>query len=176
VKCGDCIGSGYLPGYFEKALSVKIPPGIDNGMQVRLTGEGEESVREMGRSGDVMAFVLVKDHPIFNREGANITVEIPVSFTQLVLGDEIEIPTLEGSLKVKVPPGSQSHTKFRLKGKGFPTGQGTVGDLLATLKVETPKSLDEEYKKVIEQLAEVEKTTITARREQWAKKVEENSK
>jgi molecular chaperone DnaJ len=170
-KCGDCLGSGYLPGFHEKALEIAIPAGIENGMQVRLAGEGEESLRG-GRSGDVMIFVLVKDHPIFSREGPNLTVEVPVSYTQLVLGGEVEIPTLaEGTLKVKVPNGSQSHTKFRLKGRGFPTGKGLVGNLIATLKIETPKTFDEDYKKVLDQLAELEKKNITPRREQWAKKV-----
>lgn len=171
VKCGDCIGSGYLPGYHEKALDINIPAGIDNGMQVRLAGEGEESLRG-GRAGDVMVFVLVKEHPLFNREGPHLSVEVPVSYTQLVLGDEIEIPTLaEGSLKVKVPAGSQSHTKFRLKGKGFPAGNGSLGDLIATLKIETPKSFDEDYKQALERLSELEKKNVTPRREQWAKKV-----
>ena len=124
-----------------------------------------------------MVFVLVKDHPIFSRQAADLTVEVPVSYTQLVLGDEIEIPTLtEGMLKVKVPSGSQSHTKFRLKGKGFPVGNGTMGDLIATLKIETPKTFDEDYKQALERLAELEKKNITPRREQWNKKVRSESK
>ena len=176
VKCGDCLGSGYLPGFHEKALEIAIPAGIENGMQVRLAGEGEESLRG-GRAGDVMIFVMVKDHPIFSRDGFNLTVEVPVSYTQLVLGGEVEIPTLaEGAMKVKVPNGSQSHTKFRLRGKGFPTGKGSVGDLIATLKIETPKTYDEGYKKVLEQLAELEKQNVPPRREQWAKKVSGESK
>lgn len=171
VKCGDCAGSGFLPGYTEEAVVINIPSGIDNGMQVRLAGQGEESLRG-GRAGDLIVFVLVKEHPIFSREGPDITVEVPVSYTQLVLGGEIEIPTLaEGRLKVKVPEGSQSHTKFRLRGKGFPNGRGSMGDLIATLKIETPKNLNEEYKKALEQLAELEKHNVTPRREQWAKKV-----
>lgn len=171
VKCGDCIGSGYLPGFFEKALEINIPAGIDNGMQLRILGEGEESLRG-GTSGDVMVFVIVKEHSLFNREGPNISVEVPVSYTQLVLGDEIEIPTLTDSLlKVKVPSGSQSHTKFRLKGKGFPVGNGTMGDLIATLKIETPKSFDEDYKQILEKLSELEKKNITPRREKWEQKI-----
>jgi molecular chaperone DnaJ len=176
VKCADCAGSGFLPGYHEYPLEIHIPPGIENGMQLRLAGEGEESLRG-GRAGDVMIFVLVKDHPIFSREGPHLTVEVPVSYTQLVLGDEIEIPTLDGSkVKVKIPPGSQSHTKFRLKGRGFPGGKAGVGDLLATVKIETPKATDEEYKKVLDQLAEMEKKNVTPRREQWAKKSAQESK
>lgn len=175
VKCGDCAGSGFLPGYHENGLEVHIPAGIVSGMQIRLPGEGEPSLRG-GNNGDVVIFVLVKDHPIFNREGPHLTVEVPVSYTQLVLGDEIDIPTLSGeTVKVKIPSGSQSHTKFRLKGKGFPAGNGAVGDLLATVKIETPKTLDEDYKKTLEQLAELEKKNVTPRREQWAKKSAQQS-
>lgn len=176
IKCGDCIGFGFLPGNYEESLNVNIPAGIENGMQLRLVGEGEESLRG-GRAGDVLVFVLVKEHNIFSREGSNIIVEVPVSYTQLVLGDEIDIPTLsEGILKVKVPVGSQSNTKFRLKGKGFPSGTGLVGDLIATLKIETPKSFDDDYKQLLEQLSELEKKNITPRREQWLKKVSNESK
>lgn len=175
TKCGDCIGSGFLPGWYEKPLTVTIPPGIDNGAQLRLAGEGEDSMR-LGRPGDVMVFVLVKEHPILTRDGPNLLVEVPVSYTQLVLGDEIEIPTLSETVKVKVPPGSQSHTKFRLRGKGVPNGNGGLGDLIATLKIETPKIIDEEYKKTFEVLSNLEKKNITPRREEWNRKISKDNK
>lgn len=169
VRCGDCLGSGFTPMQ-EKSLEVTIPPGIDNGMQVRVVGEGEESQRG-GRPGDLHVFVLVKDHPIFRREGVNLTVDVPVSYTQLALGGEIEIPTLDqGNMKVSIPAGSQPNTRFRLKGRGFPSPKG-LGDILVTVKVETPKEPNEEYRKVLEQLAELEKANVTPRREAWAKKV-----
>jgi molecular chaperone DnaJ len=174
VKCADCAGTGLLPGFYEEELDVNIPAGIDSGMQIRYSGRGEQSVRSGGTPGDVIIFILVKDHSVFTREGPNILVEVPVSYTQLVLGGEIQIPSLaEGILKVKVPAGSQSHTKFRVKGRGLPVGNGMIGDLIATVKTETPKIIDEEYKKVLEQLAELESKNVTPRREQWVKKVAE---
>jgi molecular chaperone DnaJ len=179
VKCGDCLGTCFLPGFHEKQLEVVIPKGIENGMQIRLAGEGEESVRGSsvdGRTGDVMVFVIVKDHPIFTRQGNDLHAEVPVSYTQLVLGSEIEIPTLSSEIiKVKIPQGSQSHTKFRLKGKGLPFGSNH-GDLIATVKIETPKSLAENYEEALRLLAELEKSNITPRREQWAKNIASESK
>lgn len=176
VKCGDCIGSGYIPGYCEKTIEINVPPGIENGTQVRLAGEGEESIHG-GRAGDVIVVILVGEHDVFKRDGLNLSVDVPVSYTQLVLGDEVEIPTLpDGFLKVKIPVGSQSHTKFRLKGKGFSTFMGHMGDLIATLKIETPKILDQDYKNVLEKLSDLEKKNITPRREQWIKKINNDNK
>jgi len=176
TKCSDCAGTGLLPGFFESDLEVNIPPGIESGMQIRYPGQGEEATRIGGQTGDAIIFVLVKDHPTFTREGPNILLEVPLSYTQLALGGEIELPTLaEGIIKVKVPAGSQSHTKFRIKGKGLPYGRG-IGDLVATVKAEVPKQIDEEYTKVLEQLAELEKKNVTPRREQWAKKVQSEGK
>lgn len=176
VKCLDCSGTGNLPGYFEQTLNVQIPSGIQNGMQVRLAGQGEESVNG-GVSGDVIIFVTVKDHPLFFREGINLSLDVPVSYSQLVFGDEIEIPTLTGeSLKVKVPAGSQSHTKLKIKGRGYNSGMGNFGDLIATLKLEIPKNIDDGYKEVVQNLAEIEKNVVTPRREQWLKKVQELNK
>lgn len=176
VKCSDCAGTGLLPGFFESDLEVNIPPGIESGMQIRYPGQGEEPSRTGGQTGDAIVFVLVKEHPIFARENQNILLEVPVSYTQLVLGGEVEIPTLaEGIIKVRVPAGSQSHTKFRIKGKGLPFGMG-IGDLIATLKAEVPKQIDEEYRNILEQLAELEKKNVTPRREQWTKKVQTEGK
>lgn len=173
VKCGDCAGTGMLPGFYEDELEVNIPPGIDSGMQLRFAGQGEESLKAGGQSGDTIVFILVKEHPVFTREGANILLEVPASYTQLALGGEVEVPTLtEGKFNIKVPAGTQSHTKFRIKGRGLPTIKGVIGDLIATLKTETPKQLSDEYKKILEQLAELEKKNVTPRREQWSKKVE----
>lgn len=169
VKCGDCLGTGQLPGFQEKAVEINIPQGIDNGMQLRLQGEGEESLKTGGRTGDLIVFVLVKEHPIFVRENINLNVEVPVSYTQLVLGSEIEIPTLaKETIKVKIPAGSQSHTKFRIKGKGV-IFNGNIGDLIATVKIEVPKKLEEDYKKTLEQLTELETKYVTPHREKWNK-------
>lgn len=176
VKCSDCAGTGLLPGFFESDLEVNIPPGIESGMQIRYNGQGEQSTKIGGQTGDAIVFILVKEHPIFSRENQNITVEVPVSYTQLVLGGEIEVPTLgEGIIKVKVPPGSQSHTKFRIKGRGLPCGHG-IGDLIATVKVEIPKTPDPEYQEVLERLAAQEQRIVTPRREHWSQKVRTEAK
>jgi len=171
TKCSDCAGTGLLPGFFESDLEVNIPPGIESGMQLRYSGQGEESTRIGGQTGDAIIFILVKDHHIFTREGQNILLEVPLSYTQLVLGGEIELPTLaEGIIKVKIPAGSQSHTKFRIKGKGLPYGKG-IGDLIATVKVEVPKQIDDEYINILNKLSEMEEKIVTPRRDQWSKKV-----
>jgi molecular chaperone DnaJ len=168
VKCKDCLGQGFMVATEEKTINVKIPPGIENGMQIRIVGEGEPSLRHGGKAGDVIVFVLVKDFAPFSREGANLTLEVPVSYGQLCLGDSVEIPTLnEGVYLIKIPPGSQPNTKFRIKGKGLPIG-GSFGDLIATVKVEVPKNLDEEYRKVLESLIKMEKEFITPRRKAWS--------
>lgn len=173
VKCDECIGSGFS-AMQERTFKVTIPPGIENGMQVRIAGEGEDSQKVVGRTGDLVIFVFVREHKIFRREGSDLLVDIPVSYTQLALGSKVEIPTLaEGKVEVNVPPGSQSNTKFRLKGRGLPDKRGSLGDILATLKVETPKSPDGEYKELLNKLSEFESKFVTPRREAWAKKMQD---
>lgn len=169
VRCIDCLGAGFSP-MEDKNLNVQIPPGLTSGMQVRLVGEGEDSQKN-GRAGDVLVIVLVKDHPIFRVEGSNLVVDIPVSYTQCVLGSKLSIPTIGGDkLETDIPAGAQSNTKFRIKRRGLPNQRGEMGDLVATIKVESPKEVNEEYKKVLERLSELEKEFITPRREAWAKK------
>lgn len=179
IKCGDCLGTCFLPGLHDHDVKVNIPCGIENGIQIRIAGEGEDSIRGGsidGRSGDVIVFIIVKDHPIFQRQGKDLLVEVPVSYTQLVLGGEIQIPIITGEIvEVKIPEASQSHTKFRLKGKGLKVGN-TIGDLIATVKIETPKNINEEYKKTLQELSQLEKTFVTPRREQWSKNFNTNSK
>lgn len=171
VRCADCLGVGFSPAQ-DKTLNVQVPAGIGNGMSIRIAGEGEEPQKVMGIPGDVMVVILIKDHDIFRREVADLIVDIPISYTQVALGSKIEIPTLgDERIEVDIPVGSQSNTRFRLKGRGLPNMRGGTGDIIATVKVETPKNLDENYKKVLEQLAELEKNTVTPRREMWSKKV-----
>lgn len=170
VRCDECLGAGFTP-MEDKMLNIQIPAGIANGMQVRLAGEGEEA-QKGGKPGDVLVVVLVKDHHIFKVEGPHLTVDIPVSYTQCALGGKINIPTItDEKIEVDIPAGSQSNTRFRLRGRGLPDPRGIVGDLVATIKVETPKELNEEYRKVLEQLAELEGRLVTPRRDAWAKKV-----
>jgi len=177
VACKDC-KNGFMPDLTERVVNVTIPAGTDNGMQIRIVNEGEDSLRPTGKPGDLFVVVLVKDHPYFKREGQNLLLDIPVSYTQLFLGDKIEVPTMtDEKYKVEIPKGCQTGTRFRIKGRGFPGGKGTIGDLIVTLKVETPKDIvDEDYNKVMVQLAELEKKYVSMRREEWAKKTSSSHK
>ena len=134
-------------------VSVKIPKGIATGKKLRLAGKGMEG-RNGGPPGDLYLQISVKDHPIFTREGDDLVVEKEVSFPEAVLGTTIEVPTLEGKKRIKVPAGTQSHTKMRLKGLGLPHFQKEGrGDELVRVTVRVPKRVSEKSRKLIEELA-----------------------
>ena len=163
--CGQCRGSGQIvsnpcPGcrgagrvQRERKLTVKIPPGIATGQRLRLTGEGESGAAG-GPAGDLYVVVHVQEHPFFQRENNDLYCEIPLNYPTVALGGEITIPTLEGDEPFKIPEGTQTGQTFRLRGRGMPdvTGRGGRGDLLVTVKVLTPKKLNREQKKLLEQL------------------------
>ena len=180
--CGQCRGTGHIisnpcPGcrgagrvQRERKLTVKIPAGIATGQRLRLSGEGEGGAAG-GPSGDLYVVVHVQEHPFFQRENNDLYCEIPLNFPTLALGGEITIPTLEGEEPFKVPEGTQAGETFRLRGRGMPdvTGRGGRGDLLVTVKVLTPKKLNREQKKLLEQLQHTlpkEKFEPTPREEQ----------
>lgn len=169
VNCNECQGSGYSKSEIETTINLRIPAGVINGTQLKFAGEGEPSLKG-GKPGDLIVFVIIKDHPYFVRENQNLILEVPVSYTQLVLGDTIEIPTLEEKVNIKVPAGSQPNVKIRLKDKGFPTGHGNFGDLFCILKMEAPKELTDDYKAILNQLSELEKKYLTPRIKEWRKK------
>lgn len=149
--CTACRGAGRIQK--ERTLTVKIPAGIATGQRLRLTGEGESGTAG-GPSGDLYVVIHVQDHPFFQREGNDLFCEIPVNFPTAALGGEIRIPTLDGDEPLNIPGGTQAGTTFRVRGKGVPdvSGRGK-GDLLVTVRVETPKKLTKEQKKIVEQLA-----------------------
>lgn len=150
--CSACRGSGKVRRV--KKILVKIPPGIDTGRKIRLQGEGEAG-ENGGSSGDLYVVVYVKPHPIFEREGYNIYCEVPITFAQAVLGDEIEVPTLDGKARLKIPKGTQSHTVFRLKGKGIPYLDGIGrGDEYVKVIVEVPTKLTPRQKKLLLEFSE----------------------
>jgi len=131
---------------------VKIPAGVDNGMRVRAAGEGEAGTRG-GPSGDLYVFVSVKSHSFFSREGDDVLCEVPISFAQAALGDEIEVPTLDGRAKLKVPEGTQTGTSFRLRGQGIPSVRGYGrGDQRVRVKVVTPTRLSAKQKEPLRDL------------------------
>lgn len=149
--CGDCHGSGRVPE--DKALELRIPPGVDTGTRLRLAGEGEASAPG-GPKGDLYVVIHVKEHPFFERREENLYCTIPISVAQAVLGAEIEVPTLEDPETLKIPEGTQNGTIFRLKGKGVESlnGRGR-GDLYVAVRVEIPSRLTREQRRLFEELA-----------------------
>ncbi len=149
--CKNCKGSGKLES--ETSLQVKIPGGVDAGTRVRLAGEGEIG-EHGGPAGDLYVVVHVKEHPLFVREENEVLCEVPISFTQAALGAQIEVPTLDGKVKMKIPHGTQSGKVFRLKGKGIPHLHGSGrGDQHVRVTVETPTELNNEQREILESFA-----------------------
>jgi molecular chaperone DnaJ len=150
--CTDCHGRGRVRK--TRTLSVKVPAGVDDGDRIRLSGEGEAG-RNGGPSGDLYVEIRVKPHKIFRREGANLSCEVPVSFGTATLGGEVELPTLDGHVSLKIPAGTQSGKVFRLRGKGVTTVRDPrQGDLFAAVSVETPVNLTSEQKRLLEEFEE----------------------
>ena len=150
--CRACHGQGRTQD--TKTLSVKIPPGVDTGDRIRLSGEGEMG-ETGGPPGDLYVQVHVKDHPIFTRDGANLYCEVPISFPKACLGGEVEVPTLSGKVALKIPAETQTGRLFRLSGKGVkPVRGGAVGDLMCRVRIETPVHLNKEQIDLIRQFDE----------------------
>lgn len=144
----------------EKDLKVKIPPGVDSGSRLRLQGEGEGGIRG-GLSGDLYVFIYVKEHPFFKREGNDIICEIPLTYTQVALGTEISVPTMNGIKKLKIPAGTQSESMIRLRGLGVPDLNGYgKGDQYIKVKVVIPKKLSKNQRRLLEDLAKQEDDEI----------------
>ncbi|MBY5949103.1 molecular chaperone DnaJ [Photobacterium rosenbergii] len=150
--CGTCHGQGRKEE--TKTLSVKIPAGVDTGDRIRLSGEGEAG--EFGApAGDLYVQVHVAQHSIFERDGNNLYCEVPVSFTMAALGGEVEVPTLDGRVNLKVPSETQTGRMFRMRGKGVKSVRGgAVGDLICKLVVETPVNLSSRQKELLQELEE----------------------
>ncbi|UTY57643.1 molecular chaperone DnaJ [Massilia sp. erpn] len=153
--CPSCAGAGRIKR--NKTLEVKIPVGIDNGMRIRSTGNGEPGTNG-GPPGDLYVEIHIKAHPVFQREGDDLHCEMPISFAKAALGGEIEVPTLDGKVSFTVPEGTQSGKTFRLKGKGIKgVRSGYPGDLFCHVAVETPVKLTEKQKEL---LREFDRSTV----------------
>jgi len=141
-------------GLQHESLVVKIPPGIESGAKLRLRGQGEPS-QHGGPRGDLTILVDVEPHPYFTRDGRNLSVEVPISVREAVLGAKVDVPTLDGMKALTIPPGSSSGLKLRLRGQGVPASGGKPeGDLFLVLKVVVPKSVDDTSRKLITEFAE----------------------
>lgn len=141
-------------GGHRDALKVKVPPGIESGAKLRLRGQGEPGDKG-APAGDLIVHVSVQGHPYFSRDGRDLTVEVPVSLPEAVLGARIDVPTLDGLKSLSVPPGSSSGQKLRLRGQGLAASGGKPeGDLFVVLKIVVPRSVDEEGRRLIQEFSE----------------------
>ena len=156
--CTGCRGSGLVS---EKAsITVDIPAGVDDGMRVRLKGEGEASP-DGGPRGDCYCFITVKPHDLFRRDGTNLVLQFPISYAKAALGAEIEVPTLDGKTKLRIEPGTQSGTLFRIPGCGVvQPGGSRPGDLIVETVIEVPKKLSESQAKLLRELAELDHESV----------------
>ena len=158
--CATCRGAGKLKKTAQ--LSVTIPAGIDTGQRLKLTNEGEAG-ENGGPAGDLYIVINVLEHDFFRRDGAEVICDVPITFVQAALGAEIDVPTLDGKVAMKIPSGSQSHKVFRLKGKGLPhLGRGGRGDQLVRVMVEVPSRLTPEQSELLRKFDEASHKDTTA--------------
>ncbi len=151
--CSTCNGAGR--SLKRKKLSIKVPPGAETGLRLKVTSEGESGVRG-GPPGDLYIFITVQPHELFERDGDDIVCEVPVSFVQAALGSDIEVPTLFGKARMKIPAGTQTHKMFRLRSKGLPNlRQHGQGDQFVRVVVETPTKLTQRQKELLEEFAKI---------------------
>lgn len=172
TPCAACHGQGRVRR--EKTIEVKIPGGVTSGTRLRLQGEGEAGSAG-GPPGDLYILVFAEDHPLFHREGSDLYLEIPVSYTQAALGHELILPTLFGDEKLKVPAGTQPETVFRLRGKGMPEiGTSSRGDLYVRVKVDVNKKLSREQRKLLEEFGRLADGDTLADQKSMLQKIRES--
>jgi molecular chaperone DnaJ len=157
--CPTCRGAGRVEG--QQTIQVKVPPGIEEGARLRVTGEGEAGIAG-GPPGDLYVVMVLREHPLFRREGTDLHLEVPIPFVQAALGGEIDVPTLDGRVKLSIPEGTQSGRVLRLRGKGLPPLQPRLdpeqlkkmrGDLYVKVFVEVPTKLNSRQRELLEEFA-----------------------
>ena len=153
TPCSTCRGSGQTKQ--NRLITVKIPPGIENGQTLRLKGQGSRGIKG-GQPGDLFITVKVLPHPTFKREGLNIISEAFVPFTVAALGGEVKVPTLKGNAKLKIPKGTQSNKTLRLKGQGIVDTKGSKGDQLVKILIDVPKKLSQKQEEFLSEFAKLE--------------------
>jgi molecular chaperone DnaJ len=157
-SCHECHGKGTIKK--SKKLKVKIPAGVDNGSRLRVAGEGAAGTKG-GPAGDLYVYLTIRPHKFFERNGVDVYCEVPINIVQAALGAEIEIPTLDGKVVMKVPAGTQPGTVLRLKGKGIPSLRNSMrGDQMVRVKVVVPKKLNDRQKKALQDFADICKDNI----------------
>lgn len=169
--CTECHGQGKVRR--KKKINVKIPAGVDEGSVITLRGEGEPGIKG-GPSGDLYIVISILPHKIFQRDGYDVLCEIPITFVQAALGDEIVVPTLDGKVKYKIPEGTQSGTVFRLKGKGIEVLNGYGrGDQYVKVVIETPRKLNEHQKEILRKFAQEMGEDVHEQRKSFFDKVKD---
>ncbi len=169
--CKACRGEGRITK--ERTVTVKVPAGVETGTQLRISSEGEAGIRG-GPPGDLYVVVQVREHPIFRREGDDLTCEVPISFTQAALGGEAQVPTLTGMIPIHIPPGTQPGTEFRFGGYGLPNLRGYGrGDLRVKILVEIPTRLTHQQRELLEELRRLENGEGTPLSKSFFEKVRE---
>jgi molecular chaperone DnaJ len=150
-RCAVCGGSG--SGAFQESITVRIPPGVANGFRMRVPGKGNAG-RRGGPAGDLYLIISVRPHDFFGREGNDIICTVPITVTEAALGTKIEVPSIDGKTLLRIPPGTQSGQKFRLRGKGAPSLRGEVtGNQIVEVRVVVPRIADERSKEILRELA-----------------------
>jgi molecular chaperone DnaJ len=150
-KCPDCRGTGGVTK--TRTLNVRIPPGVTDGQRIRLSGRGEPGERG-ATAGDLYVVIKVKPDDIFQREGDDLKLTVPVTFAEAALGTDLRVPTLDGAVTVRVPPGTPSGRTLRVRGKGVTRRTGTTGDLLVMVEIQVPKELSEHARKALQEFAD----------------------
>jgi molecular chaperone DnaJ len=150
-KCPECRGTGGVTK--TRRLNVRIPPGVQNGQRIRLTGRGEPGVRG-GPAGNLYVLVSVRPDDLFGRTGDNLTLTVPITFAEAVLGTDLRVPALDGPVTLRVPPGTPSGRTLRARGKGVSRREGGTGDLLVTIEVIVPAEVSKEARAALESFAE----------------------
>ncbi|KAA1245775.1 molecular chaperone DnaJ [Mycobacterium simiae] len=163
--CEECKGTGVTTR--TRTINVRIPPGVEDGQRIRLPGQGEAGLRG-APSGDLYVTVHVRPHPVFGRDGDDLTVTVPVSFTELALGSTLSVPTLDGTVGVRVPKGTADGRILRVRGRGVPKRSGGSGDLLVTVKVAVPPNVEGAAQEALEAYAAAERSSGFNPRAGWA--------
>ncbi len=167
--CAGCHGNGRVVA--KRSLEVAVPPGVDSGTRIRLGGEGEAGDRGAPR-GDLYCQLRVREHPLFQRDGANLICQVPVTYSQAALGGEIDVPTLDGAIKHHLKRGIQSGELIRIAGKGMPNLRGgRFGDLLVAVLVETPRHLTKRQEELFREMAEIDQKHVSPERKSFLEKL-----
>jgi molecular chaperone DnaJ len=169
--CARCQGKGRVQQ--RTKVEVRIPAGVEDGVRLRVQGEGEAGPNG-GPRGDLMCYIQVQAHSLFQRDGDNVYCQVPITFTEAALGAEVTIPTLKGKSTMTIPPGTQSAQVFRLRGQGFPNvhGHGT-GDQMVEIAIEVPKKLSTKQEELLRTFAETEHKSVGPKRQSWFDKLKD---